>query len=266
MRRTGIVHALGARTVHAGLAGALAVGLLVAPALVAPSSAAGRPLPSYVQVPPKVRQMVTVTSPGWHTTHARLRVWRRPRGGPWHLVRGPLHARLGYNGWVRGLARRQSTGTSPAGKYALPRAFGSRADPGGPLPYRRIDRNDFWPYEPRDPRTYNIYQGHKASTTHWRRDYGERLWDFRDQYRYAAVVGYNLPTGVHYSARRHQRVARRPSDTDRGGGIFLHVADGGPTAGCVSMRVRHIRFLVRWLDPARHPRVVMGPVRYVKGL
>jgi len=243
-----------------------------------PSSAAGasrstgtaalaaRPLPALVRTGPDVQQMVTVTSRGWNTTRATLRAWQRPAGGQWQQVRRPVRARIGFGGWVRGQVRRQGTGTSPAGKYRLPRAFGSLADPGGAMPYRRFDRNDFWPYEPRDPATYNIYQLHKAATTHWRPDFRERLWDFRGQYRYAVVVGFNLPSGVHFSRARRQWVARDRADTSRGGGIFLHVTDGGPTAGCVSMRIRALRRLVRWLDPARSPLVAMGPRRYVRRL
>ncbi|MGH3354574.1 MAG: L,D-transpeptidase family protein [Nocardioidaceae bacterium] len=255
------------RTRHAcGVLGtvlALGAALLV----TAPSTtAAGRPLPSYVQTRPKVQQMVTATSPGWRTSRVTLRAWQRPRGGRWRQVRGPIPARIGYAGWARRAHRRQSTGTTPAGNFSMRRAFGSRPDPGGRLPYRRFDRNDYWPYEPRDPATYNVYQRHKAAATRWRRDYRERLWDYRDQYRYAVVVGFNLPSGVHYSRARRQWVARDRANTRKGGGIFVHVTDGGPTAGCVSMRLRRMRWLVRWLEPARTPRIAMGPRRYVKRL
>ncbi len=255
------------RLVGLGTALALAVGALAAaPAGTAAEQAASRPLPSYVTTGPRVQQMVTVTSRGWHTTRATLRAWQRPPGGRWRQVRDPIRARIGYGGWVRGAARQQGTGTSPAGKYGLPQAFGSLADPGGATPYRRFDRNDFWPYEPRDPATYNIYQRHKAASTHWRRGFRERLWDFRSQYRYAVVVGFNLPSGVHYSRARRQWVARETADTSRGGGIFLHVTDGGPTAGCVSMRIGPMRWLVRWLDPGKEPRIAMGPHRFVRRL
>ena len=78
--------------------------------------------------------------------------------------------------------------------------------------------------------------------------------------------GVNLPSGIHYLRARQQWVARQRADTSRGGGIFLHVSDGGPTAGCVSMGIRPLRRLVRWLDPARSPMVAMGPRRFVKRL
>jgi L,D-peptidoglycan transpeptidase YkuD (ErfK/YbiS/YcfS/YnhG family) len=223
-------------------------------------------LPEAIEPAARVRQLVTVTSPAWSSTSGTLRAWQRRPGGEWVQVHRAGSIVIGYAGWVRASQRRQSTGTTPAGLFTLPYAFGRLPDPGGQLNYRQYDRNDWWPYEPRDPATYNVYQLHRAARTHWRADYSERLADYRRQYAYAVVVGFNLPSGVHYSARRHQRVATSPADTSRGGGIFLHVADDGLTAGCVAMPRTDVRWLVRWLDPDRHPRVAMGPRKYVAGL
>jgi L,D-peptidoglycan transpeptidase YkuD (ErfK/YbiS/YcfS/YnhG family) len=179
-------------------------------------------------------------------------------------VRGPVRVSLGWNGWVPAQRRRQSTGTTPAGRFGMRYAFGTSRDPGTELRYRRVDGNDYWPYEPRDPATYNIYQPRKARTTHWRSDYVERLADYGYEYSYSVVLGYNLPRGVHWSKARRQWVARKPADTDRGGGIFLHVKKKRYTAGCVSGPIRDIRWIVRWLDPDLTPRIVMGPTAWVK--
>lgn len=224
---------------------------------------AARTLPAAINPPDRVRQLVTVSSPGWSSTTATLRAWRRPAGGEWVSVHSPVSVVLGYSGWVRAAVRKQSTGTTPAGMFTLPSTFGRLADPGARLPYRRHDGNDWWPYEPRDPATYNVYQFHKAASTRWRADYSEHLIDYPDQYAYAIVVGFNLPSGVHYSATREQRVASDRADTSRGGGIFLHVADDGLTAGCVAMPRSDVRWLIRWLNPQRHPRVAMGPHDYL---
>lgn len=252
--------------VTCGLTAGSAAGLAGAPAGAA--AAAGRVLPDRLGVADDVRQLVTVTSRNWSDTRARMRVWRRPGGsggehGDWRLVRGPIRVSLGWNGWVRAHHRRQSTGTTPAGSFRIRSAFGVRPDPGAHLRYRHVDRNDAWPYEPRDPATYNIFQPRQARSSHWRSDYVERLADYRREYAYALVLGFNLPGGVHWSSRRHQRVATRPADTDRGGGIFLHVRQQRYTAGCVSAPRRQVRWLVRWLRPQAHPRIVMGPHRFV---
>jgi L,D-peptidoglycan transpeptidase YkuD (ErfK/YbiS/YcfS/YnhG family) len=243
----------------------LLTAVLLAAGLVAPGPvmAAGRPLPSYFSLDADVQQLVTVTSANWSNTRAWLRVWRQ-RDGEWRLVHGPVRVRLGWNAWVRGQKRRQSTGTTPAGQFTLNYVFGNRVNPGTSMRYRHVDGNDYWPYEPRDPATYNIYQPHKAKTTHWRKDYRERLSHFRYQYAYAVVLGFNLPHGVHWSAKRKQYVARTRADTRRGGGIFLHVQKTRYTAGCVAGPIKDVRWLVRWLDPSLKPRIVMGPTAWVK--
>lgn len=227
---------------------------------------AARALPDQVDVRSDVRQMITVTSKRFASTTGTLRAWRRPAGGQWRQVRQPIRVRLGYNGWVRAEQRVQSTGTTPAGKFTLPYAFGRWANPGAHLDYRRVDGNDYWPYDRRDPATYNVYQKHKANKTHWRSQYVEHLDSYKKQYGYAIVVGFNLPKGIHYSPERRQWVARQRADKHAGGGIFLHVRGDGLTAGCVSMSRADMRWLVRWVRPGANPRLLMGPRSYVRRL
>ena len=237
--------------------------LLLSSLVTAPAHAASAPLPSYLALPGSVRQLVTVTSDRWSSTRATLNAWERDDSG-WQRVHGPVTVRLGWNGWVPAGRRRQNTGTTPAGKFTMPYAFGTRADPGARLGYRQVDGDDVWPYEPRDPATYNIYQPFQASTSHWRPDFRERLSHYPRQYAYAVVIGFNLPGGVHWSRSRHQYVARHPADTARGGGIFLHVQRPAYTAGCVAGPIEDVRWLVRWLAPRARPRIVMGPERWVR--
>ena len=60
-------------------------------------------------------------------------------------------------------------------------------------------------------------------------------------YSYGAVIAYN-----------NSRVA------GLGSAIFLHVSTGGATAGCVSIPTAELLPVLRWLDPSRQPRIVMG--------
>lgn len=53
----------------------------------------------------------------------------------------------------------------------------------------------------------------------------------------------------------------RPLGAGKGGGIWLHVDHGGPTHGCVSLAQEHMRELMRTLDPAQHPVIVMGDAK-----
>jgi 2-(1,2-epoxy-1,2-dihydrophenyl)acetyl-CoA isomerase len=232
------------------------------PAKVAPKVQ----LPDAIGVGPKVRQLITVSARGWDSNYAVLKAWRRKPDDSWTLARGPVHAVVGYNGWVRADDRVQSTGTTPAGKFSLPYAFGRWANPGAKLDYRRVDANDWWPYEPRDSATYNVYQFHRAKRTDWRGGYAERLYSYTKQYGYAMVVGFNLPHGIRYSSARKQWVASERADTRRGGGIFLHIRGDGFTAGCVAMSRADMRWLVEWVRPSEHARVVMGPHDYIVNL
>jgi L,D-peptidoglycan transpeptidase YkuD (ErfK/YbiS/YcfS/YnhG family) len=220
---------------------------------------AAQSLPDAIGASAKVRQMITVSARSWESRYATLKAWQRRADGSWRLAGGPFRAVIGYGGWVVAAARVQSTGTTPTGRFAMPYAFGRYADPGARLEYRQVDGNDWWPYEPRDPATYNVYQFHKAPKTHWRSDKAEHLDSYTKQYGYAIVVGFNLPHKVHYSPARRQWVADDRAYKHRGGGIFLHIRGDGYTAGCVAMSRAQMRWLVRWVRPSAHARLVMGP-------
>ena len=228
----------------------------------APSLAAAKPFhPSRLAHIGSARQVVVVTSSSWSTSYATLRTYQKDSSG-WHKQFKNKHARLGTNGFARFGKRRQDSGKTPAGTYGLPRAFGSAADPGTALTYRQFDRNDWWPYDPRDPRTYNVAQYHgRSSATQWRKSWAEHLWDFHDQYAYSVVIDYNLPSGVYRSGS--QRFAASTANTAAGGGIFLHVNGPGSTAGCVSVGRKAMRKIVRWLDPGQHAVIVMAPKKAI---
>jgi L,D-peptidoglycan transpeptidase YkuD (ErfK/YbiS/YcfS/YnhG family) len=203
-------------------------------------------------------QVVVVSARDWSSNRAVLRTWQRDPAGTWQLVGEPVPARVGRNGFVLADRRRQNSGTSPAGTFAVVSAFGNGPDPGTALGYRVVDRNDWWTYDPRDPKTYNVLQPRRVATSAWRTSWAEDLSGYGAQYRYAAVLGFNLPSGVH-RAPDGQRVADQPADTRLGGGIFLHVSGPGATAGCVSVARTEMRRILQWLDPAAGPVLVMGP-------
>lgn len=238
------------------------VGLLVAAAVAAVCLPAAAATPAYhpsrLSHLGSARQVVVVTASSWSTSYATLRTYRKGSDGAWHQQFAAMRARLGSHGFAGFGQRRQNSGETPAGTYALVRAFGSAPDPGTRLHYRRFDRNDWWPYDPRDPRTYNVSQFHgRSSATRWRASWAEHLWNFRDQYAYSVVLRYNLPGGIYRSGS--QRFARRTADTGAGGGIFLHVKKDRPTAGCVAVSRSGMVRIVRWLDPRKHPVIVMAP-------
>jgi L,D-peptidoglycan transpeptidase YkuD (ErfK/YbiS/YcfS/YnhG family) len=210
------------------------------------------------------RQVIVVTAGNWTTSRGRLQAWRLDAAGSWHQTIGPVPARLGWSGFQPAGTRRQGSGKTPAGTFRLLRGFGL-VDPGKvTLPYRVVDGNDWWPYDPAHPRTYNVPQLRRPPHAPWRTTWAEHLASYRPEYRYAVVLDYNLPRGV-TRLPSGVRVADQPADTRRGGGIFLHVNGAGPTAGCVSVAAPTMRHLLRWLDPAARPVIAMGPKDWLPG-
>jgi L,D-peptidoglycan transpeptidase YkuD (ErfK/YbiS/YcfS/YnhG family) len=203
-------------------------------------------------------QVVVVTGRSWSSSHAVLRRYQRGSDGRWLRIGDAVPARVGRAGFVLADGRRQSSGTSPAGTFGLVAAFGNGPDPGTALPYRVVDRSDWWVYDPRDPGSYNLLQPRRVATAAWRTSWAEDLSGYGGQYRYVAVLDFNLPAGVARAADG-QLVAAEPADTRLGGGIFLHVSGPGATSGCVSVDRATMRSTLRWLDPAQHPVIVMGP-------
>jgi L,D-peptidoglycan transpeptidase YkuD (ErfK/YbiS/YcfS/YnhG family) len=239
---------------------AAVVGLLVITCVTSGPTASGGtrgPLPERLSHIGDAGQVIVVTTSGWRSSYARLQTWSKTGDGTWVRRLDPVPARVGWNGVRRAENRLQNTGTTPAGTFALPRAFGIANPRGVQLRYRDVDRNDWWPYDPNDPKTYNVLQPHRVHHSRWRTEWAERLKSYRKQYRYAVVLDYNLPSDIRW--RNGQRIARSPADTSAGGGIFLHVNGRGATAGCVSIaRARMLRVL-RWLDPDDNPVIVIGP-------
>jgi hypothetical protein len=85
------------------------------------------------------------------------------------------------------------------------------------LPYRNVDSNDYWSYDPADAKTYNLVQPYHRSTSTWRTSEGERLGAHPTQYKYAGIIAYNLPFGTVWNSVRAQWEASNPANTAKGG-------------------------------------------------
>jgi L,D-peptidoglycan transpeptidase YkuD (ErfK/YbiS/YcfS/YnhG family) len=250
-----MVHVGLIRRLLAGLAlgGAVLVGLSASPGL-----AAAPVDPRQLAHVGDSGQVLVVTADSWRSTTGVLRAFERDGAGGWRQVVSATPAWLGYGGLVPGAERKQGSGTTPAGTFAITSAFGRLPDPGTRLPYRQFDTNDSWTYDADHPLTYNVFQ---TAPIDWR-SYGgnaEHLWLKGPQYRYVAVLDFNLPEGPITAGADGIRRSSQPPNTKRGGGIFLHVEKGRTTAGCVSIPIGTMREVLRWLKPGRHPVMVIGP-------
>jgi L,D-peptidoglycan transpeptidase YkuD (ErfK/YbiS/YcfS/YnhG family) len=252
-RRVASLVIVGALALATGSAPAAAARATPAPAVrataVAPPFAPPVPGASRLarSIPAGVTQVIVVSAPSWRSTAGTLTAWQRTTGG-WRRV-ALTHARLGSGGLVLARNRHQDSGTTPAGLFAITEAFGRYGDPGTAMPYRTVTDDDWW-VEDRSSRYYNqMRRGSLGGFAVRARGYNasEHLARMGHQYDYAAVIDFNRPRPV----------------VGRGAGIFLHAYGDVTTVGCVSVPRATMRALLRWMDPAAHPRIAIGPVGWL---
>lgn len=235
--------------------GAVALASAIAVLTLAPTASAATPgeLPGAASA----EQVIVVTSTDFHSTRARLSAYEKSADGHWTAIDTDIPAFVGARGIVAGAQRRQDTNTTPAGTFAITSAFGRKPNPGTTLPYVHIDTNDAWTYNPRVPSTYNLFQSAPVNWSSYGR-YVEHLWKLGRQYDYVAVLDYNAPRGAITVDKRGVRHSTVPANTRAGGGIFLHVSKGVPTAGCISINETAMRHIMDWLDITKRPVIVIG--------
>jgi len=178
-----------------------------------------------------------VVAPSATSTTATLTAWQRGKLG-WTPVLGPVTAKVGKGGV--GKASETSTRT-PAGAFRLTTAFGRAADPGTALPYRRVDRNDWWVSDTSSSR-YNTHVRCAPGSCPFDESDGENLYAAGSVYDNAVVIDYN----------------RSPVVRGAGSAFFLHISNGAPTAGCVAIAKGPLQQVMRWLEPTAAPVIRIG--------
>ena len=170
---------------------------------------------------------------GGKKNRASLRAYARV-GGVWAL-RFSTDGWLGKSGFRKD--KREGDGATPSGVYTFGRAFGNADDPGALLPYTRISPNDVWVDDP-NSKFYNQWARSGMPDADW--SSAERLANFGKQYKYVATINYNTA----------------PIVPGKGSAIFLHVAAGGPTAGCVAVSEAAMVFFLGFIE--KDTRIVLG--------
>jgi L,D-peptidoglycan transpeptidase YkuD (ErfK/YbiS/YcfS/YnhG family) len=144
------------------------------------------------------------------------------RNAGWRRA-GAWAAHNGRKGWT--LDHHEGDLRSPVGVFTLSDAGGVLTDPGASLPYTRSTAF--------------------AAPHGWPRAY----WHDFD---YVIAIDYNRVRGT------PPNDPVRPRGQSEGGGIWLHMDHGSGTSACVSLPRQAMAYLLRTLDPERHPVVVMG--------
>lgn len=217
---------------------ALAAAAIMVLALPVGAATAAPALPFTIPVElGNASQLITVTAKSHSATVGRLRAWEKGADGRWRKVLGPIKAYLGVEGI--GPAH-ESAGRTPQGTFTLTEAFGALKNPGTKLPYRKTKPNDWWVSDVSAP-SYNTFQKCKPERCNFNTRVSERLNYIRPYYDYAVVMDVN----------------RSPVVKAGGSAFFLHVTVKQPTAGCVAITKKKMKKILRWLDPAAHPRIAV---------
>ncbi|MBL1090268.1 L,D-transpeptidase family protein [Streptomyces sp. NPDC001739] len=201
----------------------------------APGVPAGRPIPGLSDaarkaIPADSRQVLVVTGKGMDSYESQVVLYTRAEDSDTWEPGPTWSAHNAAHGWTDD--HRYGDLRSPIGVYALTDAGGRLPAPDGTkLPY---DHNDSF-----------VADGTGVE--------GEPL---AGAFDYVIAINYNREPGT------SPLDPHRPWGDSKGGGVWLHVDHDGPTQGCVSLKPKVMRELLRTLDPDLHPVVVMGPAHY----
>ncbi|KUO19629.1 L,D-transpeptidase family protein, partial [Streptomyces dysideae] len=173
------------------------------------------------RIPADSRQVVAVYGDGRDSADSTVVLYTK-RGSTWDRARSwPAHN--GKKGWTTD--HHEGDNRSPVGVFTLTDAGGVLQNPGTKLPYTR--------------------SAAFAAPRWWAKSY----WHDFD---YVIAIDYNRVKGT------PPNDPTRPEGQRKGGGIWLHMDHGSGTSACVSLSKPAMEYLLRTLDPDRHPVVVMG--------
>ncbi|MFI2607161.1 L,D-transpeptidase family protein [Kitasatospora sp. NPDC018619] len=176
------------------------------------------------QIPAETSQVVVASGQDRNTDKNTVTLWTRTPEGRW-LAGETWQGHNGRSGWTTD--HNEGDLRSPIGVFGLTDAGGRKADPGSKLPY--------------DKDASFVVSGTGF--------FGDQL---AGSFDYVVAINYNRVAG------NSPLDPRRPMGSRKGGGIWLHVDHDGPTHGCVSIPEDKMAQLIRTLDPAAHPVIVMG--------
>jgi L,D-peptidoglycan transpeptidase YkuD (ErfK/YbiS/YcfS/YnhG family) len=194
----------------------------------------------------RASELITVVAPSVASQTASVQLFRRS-SGCFRAVAGPYGAFVGRNGLSSHHV--EGDGTTPMGLFAVGLTmYGVSANPGVRYRYHRLVCGDWWDEDPRSF-AYNRFVHVACDTTPSFAGNSEALWQNVPAYNYFAVIEYNTS----------------PVVASRGSGIFLHVAKGDPTTGCVSVAKVSLVKILRLLHASLHPMIDITTTAQLQG-
>ena len=182
------------------------------------------------------KQLILVTSNGYHTSNAEIRTFERNAQGKWVPVL-TTKGFIGKYGFAKETDMKEGGKRSPIGKYTIGTAFGRKANPGTKLNYRQITSDDVWVDDPKS-KLYNTWQSKKKTKGQWNSAENMNI----SAYTYGFVINYNTK--------------RTPY---KGSAIFFHIGNSY-TLGCTATSEENVKKILKWLDPKKKPVIIQTPI------
>ncbi|MEU9922122.1 L,D-transpeptidase family protein [Streptomyces griseoluteus] len=179
------------------------------------------------RVPETSRQVLVVSGEGRNSADSHAALYTK-QGSTWTRERA-WATHNGRKGWTTD--HHEGDLRSPVGVFTLSDAGGVLPQPEARLPYTES----------------TAFQAPR----YWKKPY----WHDFDL---VIAIDYNRVKGTPPNDQT------RPEGQSKGGGIWLHMDHGSGTSACVSQSKADMEYLLRTLDPKRHPVVVMGDAADLK--
>jgi L,D-peptidoglycan transpeptidase YkuD (ErfK/YbiS/YcfS/YnhG family) len=173
------------------------------------------------EIPSNSRQVVAVYGAGKNSADSTIVLYTKS-GSTWKKAR-TWEGHNGKKGWTTD--HQEGDKRSPVGVFTLSDAGGVLTDPGAKLPYTQ---------------SAAFQAPHYWAKSHWH------------DFDYVIAIDYNRVKGT------SPNDPTRPEGQSKGGSIWIHMDHGSGTSACVSLSKSGMEYLLRTLDPAQHPVVVMG--------
>ncbi len=201
------------------------------------------------------RQMLMVLTPDWKSVNGKLQRFELS-DQQWRAVGKPIDVVVGRAGmaWGRGLhptsatgpQKHEGDGCSPAGIFALRRAFGSEPPgtiPGLKMPYVQCTPGLECVDDPASTHYNQLLERPKNEKPDWQSS--EKMLLTGGAYRLGVVVEHNTS----------------PAVAGKGSCVFIHIWDGPGigTAGCTAMELQNMEKLMGWIDAEANPILVQLP-------
>ena len=199
-------------------------------------------------------QLILIVSDDFNTTQAVLTRYEKD-DNCFNKVGQDIPVNLGRNGLGWGIGesgftpkanepiKKEGDGRAPAGIFKISKAFGYADRTRTKMPYVQADR-ELICVDDSQSKNYNQIIDKSASDNP-----NSFEWMRRDDnlYKLGLVVEHNAN-----------------AEKNAGSCIFFHIrkSKNAPTAGCSAMRENDLRTIIKWLDPAKKPKVVQIPRSY----